>query len=156
MNIHSEKIRGIACRALAVGMIATGAGCMMIGSGCTRRIYVAVPAEKNIRDSTSRIEIRHDTVMQTDSVVMIERGDTVRREVYRTRWRVRERLDTVVRWRVDTVRESIVTPICEEKEKKNGSESFLGRIRRVAGELISLLLLVSLLGGIIRLFRRGT
>ena len=70
---------------------------------CSRRIYVPVDSVREVHD-TVRIDtasrradiiIRRDSVIVRDSVAVVINGDTVVREVWRWRERVREVHDTV-------------------------------------------------------------
>lgn len=70
---------------------------------CSRRIYVPVESVREVHD-TVRIDtasrragiiIRRDSVIVRDSVAVVINGDTVVREVWRWRERVREVHDTV-------------------------------------------------------------
>ena len=72
-------------------------------ASCNRRIYVPVESVREVHDivrldTASRradIIIRRDSVIVRDSVAVIINGDTVVREVWRWRERVREVHDTV-------------------------------------------------------------
>lgn len=70
---------------------------------CSRRIYVPVESVREVHD-TVRIDtasrraaviIRRDSVTVRDSVAVVVNGDTVVREVWRWRERIREVHDTV-------------------------------------------------------------
>ncbi len=70
---------------------------------CSRRIYVPVESVREVHD-TVRIDtasrradiiIRRDSVIVRDSIAVVINGDTVVREVWRWRERVREVHDTV-------------------------------------------------------------
>lgn len=70
---------------------------------CSRRIYVPVESVREVHDTvridtTSRradIIMRRDSIIVRDSVAVLINGDTVVREVWRWRERVREVHDTV-------------------------------------------------------------
>ena len=76
---------------------------LLLLSSCSRRIYVPVESVREVHD-TVRIDtasrradiiIRRDSVIVRDSVAVVINGDTIVREVWRWRERVREVHDTV-------------------------------------------------------------
>lgn len=76
---------------------------LLLLPSCNRRIYVPVESVREVHD-TVRIDtasrradiiIRRDSVIVRDSVAVIINGDTIVREVWRWRERVREVHDTV-------------------------------------------------------------
>lgn len=91
------------------------------GAGCQKKIYVPVEKITVIRDSVSHRVQRADTVIMTDSILMLERGDTVIKEVWRRRDRVSLLHDTVCIIRCDTVREDrpVVLERCSGRNKRS-------------------------------------
>lgn len=76
-------------------------GLLSFGIGCTRHIYV--PVERHVRDTIRELHTRVDSIYNCDSIYVAQRGDTVLKEVYRWRERIRTRVDTIYRNRVDSV-----------------------------------------------------
>ena len=73
---------------------------MSITCSCTRTIYKDHEAIKH--DSIYVTALSVDTILQRDSVHVLERGDTVRITEYKYIYKFRERTDTFFRDRVDT------------------------------------------------------
>ncbi len=74
-------------------------------AACTRTVYVPVQSIAVRTDTVYRAAVRADTVGMVVERV-IERtaaGDTMRVIETRDRWRTRDRVDTVCRFRTDTV-----------------------------------------------------
>lgn len=78
------------------------AGLFLIIAGCTRKVYV--PVEKTVHDTISTVKTHIDSILARDSIYLDARGDTIVKEVYRWRVKVRNRVDTVYRSRTDTIR----------------------------------------------------
>ncbi len=70
-------------------------------SSCTRTIYQEREVVRH--DSLYITSACVDTVIQRDSVRMLQEGDTVLKTVYKYIYKVRERVDTCYKVRVDTV-----------------------------------------------------
>lgn len=67
-------------------------------AGCSPRISEVVTERVELRHDTIRLESqRRDSILVRDSIVMSIRGDTLTREVWRWRERVRTRCDTVLK-----------------------------------------------------------
>lgn len=73
----------------------------MLLASCTKAVYV--PVETVRTDTLYRGAARVDSVVSSDTVRVMNRGDTVFSEVIRWRTMVRERHDTVYDSRVDSV-----------------------------------------------------
>lgn len=72
--------------------------------GCSKRVYV--PVERTmIRSDTLHVErMRRDTLIQRDSIVICQRGDTVLKEV----WRERASVAADLRYRNRVVHDTVV------------------------------------------------
>ncbi|MCM1295800.1 MAG: hypothetical protein NC311_09690 [Muribaculaceae bacterium] len=70
-------------------------------SGCTRTVYTPIETVRTEREETVRW--RTDTVIDRDTVSILQRGDTVLLESTKWRWRVKEIYDTVIIERTDSV-----------------------------------------------------
>lgn len=75
--------------------------------GCTATRIVEVPVEverTTLRTDTLRL-MKHteDTVIDRDTVFMKLAGDTIIKEVTRWRWRIRDRRDTVLQTKTDSI-----------------------------------------------------
>ena len=78
---------------------------------CTRTVYTPVESTTVRTDTLYRAVVRVDTVLQRDSVTVMQRGDTVYHTRYITRYKVRQRVDTVYRSVVDTCRTEVPVPV---------------------------------------------
>ena len=70
-------------------------------SGCTRTVYTPVPAVSTEKEDVSKWRV--DTVIDSDTVRIVERGDTVFLSSTQWRWRIKEVHDTVSFVRTDSV-----------------------------------------------------
>lgn len=105
---------------------------MSLVSGCTKKIYVPLESHSILKDSIKLRNERIDSLIFRDSVVIIERGDTLRELRVRERWKIRERIDTVYLSRRDTL----------IQEKPVGTESHSHSTRSGFGIVAPLILLV--------------
>lgn len=78
---------------------------------CSREIYVPVETVTHHTDTLRITALRVDSVIQRDSVAVIQRGDTVYVTKYRDRFRYRDRTDTLYKAVVDTARISVPYPV---------------------------------------------
>ena len=76
--------------------------CAML-SGCTTTKYVQVPVVHN--DTTIITKHQRDSIWMHDSVLVSEKGDTVRIEKWRTKYIEKQVHDTTYIAKVDTIRE---------------------------------------------------
>lgn len=88
-------------RGMMLSAIILGIGLGSLLCGCTRRVYI--PVESVVRDSVYSNTLRIDSVMMHDSIFLDSRGDTIIKEVYRTRYRTRVLTDTIYKSRIDSV-----------------------------------------------------
>lgn len=112
----------------------------MFWCSCTRTIYV--PVNHSITDSILNIRQRTDTVIERDSIMMTARGDTTVKEIYRWRERIRHRVDTIYRTRVDSVQ--VILPYSDRGEKNNEpklTERLSGLARSLAWLLLTVVLI---------------
>lgn len=94
---------------------------LLLGSGCTRRVYVPVQSERVRTDSVRLYSRGTDTVTRLDSVVLTVRGDTVTREVWRVRERVRTLADDATHVVHDTVRVERPVALAPATEQKSSN-----------------------------------
>lgn len=87
---------------LALMLLAMAA--LLVSGGCTRKVYV--PTEHTVYNTDTVYEavLRVDSLIQRDSVAVVQKGDTVLITRYRDRYRVKERTDTVYKAKTDSVR----------------------------------------------------
>lgn len=100
---------------LALMLLAMAA--LMLSGGCTRKVYV--PTEHTVYNTDTVYEavLRVDSVIQRDSVAVVQKGDTVLITRYRDRYRVKERTDTVYKAKTDSVRVREPYPVERELTK---------------------------------------
>ena len=74
---------------------------ILLLSSCTRTVY----QERDVvrHDSIYIAAVSVDTIMQRDSIHVVERGDTVTTTIYKYLYKVRERIDTCYIERTDTM-----------------------------------------------------
>ena len=75
---------------------------LCIGS-CTRTLYVPVESEHVTTDTVRSVQLRVDSVWLRDSIVTLQRGDTVWIERYRDRYRYLLTTDTLWQTHTDSV-----------------------------------------------------
>ena len=100
---------------LALMLLAMAA--LMLSGGCTRKVYV--PTEHTVYNTDTVYEavLRVDSVIQRDSVAVVQKGDTVLITRYRDCYRVKERTDTVYKAKTDSVRVREPYPVERELTK---------------------------------------
>lgn len=102
---------------LALMLLAMAA--LMLSGGCTRKVYVPTEHIVYNTDTVYEAVLRIDSVIQRDSVAVVQKGDTVLITRYRDRYRVKERTDTVTVYQavVDSVNVSAPYPVERELTK---------------------------------------
>ena len=97
-----ERAKAGCLQALAfIGMIVLGLLlCALLGS-CTTTKYVQVPVVHN--DTTIITKHQRDSIHVHDSIMVSEKGDTVRIEKWHTKYVTKEVHDTLYQARVDSV-----------------------------------------------------
>ena len=120
---------------LALMLLAMAA--LLLSGGCTRKVYV--PTEHTVYNTDTVYEavLRVDSVIQRDSVAVVQKGDTVLITRYRDRYRVKERTDTVYKAKTDSVRVREPYPVEREltkweQTKMDFGGMFLGGLIAVA------------------------
>ena len=111
---------------LALMLLAMAA--LMLSGGCTRKVYV--PTEQTVYNTDTVYEavLRVDSVIQRDSVAVVQKGDTVLITRYRDRYRVKERTDTVYKANTDSVRVREPYPVERELTKWEQTKMDFGGI----------------------------
>lgn len=100
---------------LALMLLAMAA--LMLSGGCTRKVYVPTEHIVYSTDTVYEAVLRVDSVIQRDSVAVVQKGDTVLITRYRDRYRVKERTDTVYKAKTDSVRVREPYPVERELTK---------------------------------------
>lgn len=100
---------------LALMLLAMAA--LMLSGGCTRKVYVPTEHIVYSADTVYEAVLRVDSVIQRDSVAVVQKGDTVLITRYRDRYRVKERTDTVYKAKTDSVRVREPYPVERELTK---------------------------------------
>ena len=90
---------------------------LMLSGGCTRKVYVPTEHIVYSTDTVYEAVLRVDSVIQRDSVAVVQKGDTVLITRYRDRYRVKERTDTVYKAKTDSVRVREPYPVERELTK---------------------------------------
>lgn len=98
-------------KSVAAGVI--GIMVILAATGCTKKIYVPVESERIMSERAQFASLQRDTVLERDSVWIKIKGDTVVKEAWRMRERVKIFRDTVQIVRNDTV----VSPRIVEMER---------------------------------------
>lgn len=124
------------CKSFWASSILLGLGLGSMASSCSHRIYV--PVESVRIDTIANTSHRVDTILDRDSIYLGLRGDTVVKEVYRWRWRTRQRIDTLYRSRTDTVR--VPVEITPERERTSSKFPSLSKIWDMARILLFLII----------------
>ena len=95
-------------------LLALCAALLCACGSCTRTVYTPVESTTVRTDTLYRAVVRVDTILQRDSVTVMQRGDTVTVTRFRDRYRVKLHTDTVREVSVDSVRVAVPYPV--EKE----------------------------------------
>ena len=74
---------------------------MVMAAGCTTPRYVEV--ERVSRDTVERETLRKDSVVIKDSIVIMERGDSIIKDHFREYERFSEKIDTIREVRTDSI-----------------------------------------------------
>lgn len=93
-----------------VALIALIVGCQ----SCTTTKYIPVESVVTRTDTIYTAKLRIDTIMERDSVVVYQKGDTIYQTKYIEKLRVRERVDTLYQVVADSVK--VVVPYPVERE----------------------------------------
>lgn len=99
---------------------------LALSGGCTRKVYV--PTEHIVcnTDTVYEAVLRVDSVIQRDSVAVIQKGDTVLITKWRDRYRVKEHTDTVYKAKTDSVRVREPYPVERELTKWEQTKQDVG------------------------------
>ena len=95
-------------------LLALCAALLCACGSCTRTVYTPVESTTVRTDTLYRAVVRVDTILQRDSVTVMQRGDTVMVTRYRDRYRVKLHTDTVREVSVDSVRVAVPYPVERE------------------------------------------
>lgn len=95
-------------------------------SGCTRKIYI--PVHSMEQDSVSSYRHRADTFETHDTIMFIQRGDTIVKERISTRMRTRVRVDTLIKISHDTVTRLLPADVTSQK-KSSGKRPLSERLK---------------------------
>lgn len=117
---------------------------------CTKTIYVPSESQTIHRDTLRVYRERIDSTAMRDSVIIIERGDTIREYRVRERHHYLQRTDTLYLTRHDTITESR-TKIIDEQKPTGIIRDTISGIKRIIA--ISVLALVIAAG--VYLYRRA-
>ena len=101
---------------------------LMLSGGCTRKVYVPTEHIVYSTDTVYEAVLRVDSVIQRDSVAVVQKGDTVLITRYRDRYRVKERTDTVYKANTDSVRVREPYPVERELTKWEQTKMDFGGI----------------------------
>lgn len=111
---------------LALMLLAMAA--LLLSGGCTRKVYVPTEHIVYSTDTVYEAVLRVDSVIQRDSVAVVQKGDTVLITRYRDRYRVKERTDTVYKAKTDSVRVREPYPVERELTKWEQTKMDFGGI----------------------------
>ena len=95
-------------------IVILGICALLLLASCTRTVYVPTERVTLRTDTVYSAKVRVDSVLLHDSVIVVQRGDTVAVTRYRDRYRVREMRDTVYQSVVDSV--MVREPVEVERE----------------------------------------
>ena len=111
---------------LALMLLAMAA--LMLSGGCARKVYVPTEHIVYSTDTVYEAVLRVDSVIQRDSVAVVQKGDTVLITRYSDRYRVKERTDTVYKANTDSVRVREPYPVERELTKWEQTKMDFGGI----------------------------
>lgn len=99
---------------------------LLLSGGCTRKVYVPTEHIVYNTDTVYEAVLRVDSVIQRDSVAVIQKGDTVLITKWRDRYRVKQRTDTVYKAVTDSVKVSVPYPVERELTKWEQAKQDVG------------------------------
>ena len=99
---------------------------LLLSGGCTRKVYVPTEHIVYNTDTVYEAVLRVDSVIQRDSVAVIQKGDTVLITKWRDRYRVKQRTDTVYKAVTDSVKVSVPYPVERELTKWEQTKQDVG------------------------------
>lgn len=97
----------------------------ILAAGCTRKVYVPFERHTASADTLRRTILLADTFSRIDSVIVFARGDTVVKEAWRIRDRIRRVADTVYLSRADTILRQVTLPAEKESKAAAGRRMWL-------------------------------
>lgn len=117
---------------------------LLFGASCTKKIYVPTETVRQVTDTVRLVAQRADTLIERDTVMIMQRGDTVYRTQIRWRYRAAMRVDTVYRACIDSI--SVAVPYEVEKRVEVERKLTLWQRTLQAGGYVLLIMLALLLG----------
>lgn len=99
---------------------------LLLSGGCTRKVYVPTEHIVYRTDTAYEAVLRVDSVIQRDSVAVVQKGDTVLITKWRDRYRVKQRTDTVYKAKTDSVKVSVPYPVERELTKWEQTKQDVG------------------------------
>lgn len=138
------------CVTILVVYLLWGAVIVWLLCGCTVTRYVPVENSVTRTDTVYSAKIRVDSVIIHDSVTVTQRGDTVFRDRYVDRYRVKERTDTVFQTVTDSVRTEVPYPVERKLTQWEQTKMDLGGVAIVVLAVMACIAVVWL----IRKFRK--
>lgn len=90
---------------------------MFFACSCSRKVYVPVETVKIRMDSVEKIRHQIDSIVVRDSVIMLVRGDTTIKEVWRWREKIVLKRDTLFILKRDTIKEPRVVDMHSQDSK---------------------------------------
>lgn len=117
---------------------------LAIFPSCTKHIYI--PVESHSVDSVANHSLHVDTIIFRDSIKISMRGDSVSKEVWRDRIKIRHSRDTIFRSRTDTVRIPVEIPMLQPPTSPRISriEQIINAIKAIKNLFIVLAILAVL------------
>lgn len=149
---HGKERRWGCVGVLALYALAIGATAWMLVAlcGCKAAEYVPVESLVVRTDTVYSAKFRVDSVIMRDSVLVVQKGDTLIVSKVRDRWRDRVVRDTVYRSAIDTVRVREPYPVEKELTRWQRARLDLGTVA-LGGIAVALCVAVA---WVIRRFRR--
>lgn len=112
-----NKVKAYGALVTWMALMLLSMAALMLSGGCTRKVYVPTEHIVYSTDTVYEAVLRVDSVIQRDSVAVVQKGDTVLITRYRDRYRVKERTDTVYKAKTDSVRVREPYPVERELTK---------------------------------------
>lgn len=118
-QLTQNKVKTYGALVTWLALILLAIAALLLSGGCTRKVYVPTEHIVYSTDTVYEAVLRVDSVIQRDSVAVVQKGDTVLITRYRDRYRVKERTDTVTVYQavVDSVNVSALYPVERELTK---------------------------------------
>lgn len=87
---------------------------MTLSLSCTRRIYIPTESQVLKTDTLYLSKVRVDSILNSDTITIREKGDSIFIDKVRWRWRIKESRDTIYQWQSQYVEKPVPYEVVKE------------------------------------------